>query len=442
MTAGGAEAAGGGEPAGGAEPAGGGEPAEGGVTGDRDDEAAIRAEVRNWLSAHWQPDLSLRGWRELLASSGWGCPTWPAAWCGRGLSGRLGRVVAEELRLAVVPGPPEGLGMMLAAPVLLEYGSEDLKQRFIRPTVTGEITWCQLFSEPGAGSDLAGLRTRARRDGGEWLVSGQKVWSTGAATADYGLLLARTDVDVPKHRGITAFVLPMRQPGVQVRPLRQMNGHSSFNEVFLDDARVPAASVIGEPGGGWTVARAILAHERRLAAFPPLPQAEGQAWREAAEERTAVTEPHKWYPQRAGRPDLVIPRARETGRGTDPAVRQEIARLIGLAWPARWMAERVAAARAAGQPPGPEGSLGKLASSAIARQAARVHSLITGADGLLAGPDSAAGGIIAEIAVSVPGISIAGGTDEIQRTIIAERILGLPREPDISKDMPFRDVPG
>ena len=234
----------------------------------------------------------------------------------------------------------------------------------------------------------------------------------------------------------------MRQDGVQVRPLRQMNGHRSFNEVFFDNARIPAGHVIGAEGGGWTVARATLAHERRLAAFPPVPpRAAGRAWQEAIEERTAVTEPHKWYPQRAGRPDLVIPRARETGRGADPLVRQEIARLIELAWPARWMAERAVAARAAGQPPGPEGSLGKLASSKIAQQAARVHALIAGAAGLLAGPESAAAGIIAEIAVSVPGISIAGGTDEIQRTIIAERILGLPREPDISKDVPFRDVP-
>ncbi len=191
--------------------------------------------------------------------------------------------------------------MSLVAPVILEHGSEDLKTRYIRPAVTGEITWCQLFSEPGAGSDLAGLASRAVRDGDGWLVTGQKVWSTGAATADFGLLLARTDPDVPKHRGITAFVLPMRQPGVEVRPLRQMNGHSSFNEVFFDGARVE--HVIGEPGGGWAVALTTLAHERRLAASRPArvpPDATGRAWQEAIAERTAVAEPHKWYPQRAG----------------------------------------------------------------------------------------------------------------------------------------------
>ncbi|HEX9031716.1 MAG TPA: acyl-CoA dehydrogenase family protein [Streptosporangiaceae bacterium] len=406
------------------------------------DVAAIRAELRQWLAEHWAPELSLPAWRELLADSGWARPSWPSAWCGRSLPAELARVATAELTAAGAPGPPEGLGMMLAAPVLLEHGSDELKDRFIRPTVTGQITWCQLFSEPGAGSDLAGLSTRAAPDGDEWVVTGQKVWSTGAATADYGLLLTRTNWDVPKHQGITAFVLPMRQPGVQVRPLRQMNGHRSFNEVFFDEARVRSDNVIGQPGGGWTIARATLAHERRLAVFPPAPeQASGRAWREAIAERTAAAEPHKWYPQRAGRPDLVIPQAQARGRAGDPVVRQEIARLIELTWSARWMADRAAAARAAGQPPGPEGSLGKLASSRIAQQAARVHALIAGASGMLAGPESELGGIIAEILVSVPGISIAGGTDEIQRTIIGERVLGLPREPDISKDMPFRDVP-
>ncbi|HKR72104.1 MAG TPA: acyl-CoA dehydrogenase family protein [Streptosporangiaceae bacterium] len=399
----------------------------------------VRSEVSRWITEHWDPGMPLERWRMLLADSGWGCPTWPERWCGRGLSGALGRVVAEEMRRAVVPGPPEGLGMMLVAPVILEHGSEELKERYIRPTVTGEITWCQLFSEPGAGSDLAGLQSRAERDGDAWRLSGQKVWSTGAATADFGLLLARTDWDVSKHQGITAFVLPMRQPGVTVRPLRQMNGHSSFNEVFFDEAHVE--EVIGELGGGWAVARATLAHERRLAVFPPLPDdAGGRAWQEAIAERTAIAEPHKWYPQRAGRPDLVISQAQALGRSRDPVVRQEIAKLIELSWSARWMAERAAAAKAAGERPGPEGSLGKLASSKIAKQAARVHSMIAGPAGLLSGPGSLLSGTITEISVSVPAISIAGGTDEIQRSIIAERILGLPREPDVSVGIPFRDV--
>ncbi len=408
------------------------------------DATSIRAELRRWIDAHWDPELSLAQWRELLADSGWACPAWPLGWCGRSLPPALAEVVTGELAQAGVPGPAEGVGRTLAAPVLLSHGSEDLKRRFILPAVTGEITWCQLFSEPGAGSDLAGLATRAVSDGDGWRVTGQKVWSTGAATADFGLLLARTDTGVPKHRGITCFVLPMRQAGVEVRPLRQMNGHASFNEVFLDRAQVPAGHVIGEPGDGWTVALSVLAHERRLAPSRPGPApagAAGRAWREAIAERTAAAEPHKWYPQRAGRPDLVIARAVAEGKARDPLVRQEIARLIELTWTARWTAARAAAARAQGRPPGPEGSLGKLASSAIARQAARVHSLIAGASGMLTGAGSPLDGTIAEIFLSVPAISIAGGTDEIQRTIIGERILGLPKEPDAGRDLPFRDVP-
>ncbi len=400
---------------------------------------AVRAEVRHWISANWDPELPLATWRQLLADSGWACPGW--AVCGRSLPPELAAAATSELAAAGVPGLPEGIGVALVAPVLLEHGSADLQGRFIPPTVTGEITWCQLFSEPGAGSDLAGLTTTAKRDGELWVVTGQKVWSTGAATADYGLLLARTDWDVPKHRGISAFVLPMRQSGVEVRPLRQMNGHQSFNEVFFDEARVPAANLIAEPGHGWTVALTTLAHERRLAAHrPAAAQHAGRAWREAVEERTAVTEPHKWYPQRAGRPDLVVPQARAAGKSADPVIRQQLARLTEATRSARWTSERAAAARAAGRNPGPEGSIGKLASSDIARQAARVHGSIAGASGMLAAPDAPADGVIAEILVSVPGISIAGGTDEVQHTIIGERILGLPREPDVSKDIPFRQV--
>jgi alkylation response protein AidB-like acyl-CoA dehydrogenase len=431
------------------------------------------AELRDWISANWDPGLSLAAWRQRLADSGWACPDWPADCCGRGLPAAVAAQVAAALAAARIPGPPEGVGVVLAAPVIIEHGSEDLKRRLVRATVTAELMWCQLFSEPGAGSDLAGLSTRAEPDGaGGWLVTGQKVWSTGAATADFGLLLARTDPSVPKHEGITAFALPMRQPGIQVRPLRQMNGHASFNEVFLDGARVPAGNVIGRPGGGWRVARATLARERRLATSvvrpasgahgtpgasqtrgaseaPGAPGASGAAgdaaaglaWREAIAERVAAAEPHKWYPQRAGRADLVTERARAEGRAADPLVRQEIARLTELAWSARWTAARAAAARAAGQAPGPEGSLGKLASSRIARQAARVHALIAGPSAMLIGAGSPLDGVIAEITLSVPAISIAGGTDEIQRTIIAERILGLPREPDTARDLPFRDLP-
>ncbi len=343
-----------------------------------------RREVRSWLEQHWDPELSLIEWRTQLADSGWACPSWPVAWCGRGLPAPAVEAVSDEIAKAGAVGVPEGVGMHLAAPTILEHGAEAVKMRFIRKTVTGEITWCQLFSEPGAGSDLAGLTTRADRDGDEWIVRGQKLWNTSAGHADFGLLLARTDWSVPKHRGITYLVLPMRQPGVEVRPLRQMNGHASFNEVFLDEARVPADHVVGQVNGGWSVALTTLAHERRLApvgrGIPAAAVRKGRAVREAAEEIARVAEPYRWYPQRAGRVDLVIPQAKASGCAADPLVRQEIVRLICMARASQWTAQRAAAARARGRPPGPEGSLGKLASSNIARgfTGARPHRRIIG----------------------------------------------------------------
>jgi len=401
--------------------------------------------MRRWLEENWDPDSGLVEWRNRLADSGWGCPTWPREWGGRSLPPSAADIAAEELARIGAVGLAEGVGMHLAVPTILQHGSDRLKSQFLRPTVTGEISWCQLFSEPGSGSDLAGLTTRADLDGDEWIVSGQKVWNTSAAHADVGLLLARTDWEAPKHSGITYFALPMHQPGIEVRPLRQMNGHASFNEVFLTDARVPAADVIGAVGQGWTVALTTLTHERRLAATigaTTVPRkVAGRAWEEAAAEHARVSAPYRWYPQRAGRVDLVIDRASASGRNTDPLVRQEIARLLSQAWSARWTAQRAAAARAQGRPPGPEGSLGKLSSSNIARSAARVHSLIAGASGMLTGSDAPLDGTISEVLLSVPAVSIAGGTDEIQRNILGERILGLPKEPDPARAMPFRLIP-
>jgi alkylation response protein AidB-like acyl-CoA dehydrogenase len=405
----------------------------------------VRAQVRAWLEANWNPDLSLVEWRNRLADSGWGCPTWPVEWLGRGLPVALGDVVAEEFERIGAVGTPSGGGMTLAAPTILEHGSDDLKRRLLRPIVTGEDTWCQLFSEPGSGSDLAGLTTRAELDGDEYVVNGQKLWSTSAHHARYGMLLARTNWDVPKHRGISYFAIEMHQPGVVVRPLRQMNGYASFNEVFFNDARVPAANAIGEVGNGWTVALATLAHERRsfdaIQARGRSPKGKGRAIDENRAEIAELMEPYKWYPQRAGRVDLVIERAKATGRNQDPVVRQAIAKLLSLARSAEWTGRRAKAARVLGRPPGPEGSLGKLYASEIARAAARVHTLISGSDALLAGGDGPLEGLIAEILLSVPAVSIAGGTDEIQRNIVSERVLGMPKDPQIDAARAFRDVP-
>lgn len=404
-------------------------------------EDGVRSEVRAWLEANWNPDTSLREWRELLADSGWGCPSWPVEWYGRGLPVQFESVVSREFRRAGAVGVPAGGGVGLAGVTILAHGSDELKRRLLRPIVTGEDAWCQLFSEPGSGSDLAGLTTRADFDGENWIINGQKVWNTSAHHAEWGMLLARTNWDVPKHSGISYFAFPMRQPGVTVRPLKQMNGHASFNEVFINDARVSPQNVIGEVGQGWTVALTTLAHERRLAAGMGRSQkGEGRALDEYRAEQSELMAPYVWYPQRAGRVDLVVERAKATGRNTDPVLRQEIARLLAVSRAAEWTARRAAAARALGRPPGPEGSLAKLASSQVARAAAHVHTRISGAESMLSSADGAMDGVIAEILVSVPGQSIAGGTDEIQRNIIAERALGLPKGPSVDAGKPFRDV--
>lgn len=406
-------------------------------------EESVRNEVRTWLEAHWDPNLSLSEWRELLADSGWGCPSWPEAWYGKGLPVAFEGVVRREFSRVGAVGIPSGGGTGLAAPTILEHGSDELKGALLRPIITGEHTWCQLFSEPGSGSDLAGLTCRGERDGNEFVINGQKVWNTSAHHAKYGMLLARTNWDVPKHRGITYFAFEMEQPGVTVRPLKQMNGYASFNEVFINDARVSVANVIGEIDQGWGVALATLAHERRLAGIfeGDSHKGEGRVLDEYREERAHVMEPYVWYPQRYGRVDLIVKRAQETGRNNDPIVRQEIAKLLSLSRAASWTAERAKQARIQGRPPGPEGSIGKLCGSHIARAAAKTHALISGADALLEGSDGAEDGIIAEILLSVPGQSIAGGTDEIQRNILSERQLGLPREPSVDTGKPFREVP-
>ncbi len=390
-------------------------------------------EARDWIARHWNPDLSLAEWRGALVDSGWGCPAWPEEWYGRGLPPGTAAAIGDEIVRAGAVGVATGVGMSLAAPTILAHGSDDVKRRLLRPLATGEHKWCQLFSEPGSGSDLASLSTRAQRDGDEWIVNGQKVWNSGAQRAQWGLLLARTDWSVPKHQGITCFALPMRQPGVEVRPLRQMNGHASFNEVFLTDARVAHADIIGEPGNGWTVALTTLAHERSLAASIGAALrvlgGTGRAAQEAAEEAAEYWKTYEWYPQRAGRPELVTAEIARRGLGDDATLRQHAARVETLARVARWTGQRAQAARAAGRPPGPEGSVAKLLSSEIARTSARAHSAVAGADAMLTGPDSPLGGVIGEIFVSVPAQSIAGGTDEIQRNILGERVLGLPREP-------------
>ncbi len=407
-------------------------------------ESSVRQEVSAWLEENWDANLKLVEWRNKLADSGWGVPDWPKMWYGRDLPAVLLPVVEEEFATANAVSVARTGIRMLAAATILEHGSDLHKKKFLRRILTGEDVWCQLFSEPGSGSDLAGATTRADFDGRQWIVNGQKVWTTSAHHAQYGLLLARTDWEVPKHQGLTYFILNMEQDGVDVHQLRQMNGHASFNQVFFTDAKIAPEYQMDDLGAGWKVAMTTLAHERRgadgLRRFNRDSGLPGAIYEEEREEIATVMEPYKWYPQRAGRVDLAIPRAEETGRIKDLVVRQEIARLLIMAKSAEWTAKRARAAQEQGMPQGPEGSLGKLAASHVARQASRVHTLISGADALLTGDDGAMNGTIAEILVSVPATSIAGGTDEIQHNIIAERVLGMEKEPRFDTG-PFKDVP-
>jgi len=408
-------------------------------------EASVRAEARAWLEANWNPNYGLVEWRTKLIESGWGAPHWPKQWYGRDLPVGLVPVVDEEFaRIGAIHVAKAGI-RTLAAATILAHGTDLQKEKYLRRILTGEDTWCQLFSEPGSGSDVAGAVTRAEMKGNQWIINGQKVWTTSAHKAHWGLLLARTDWDQPKHRGLSYFILDMKQPGVDVHPLRQMNGYASFNQVFMTDAVVPPDMIVANVGDGWAVTTTTLMHERRgadsLRSWARGSDKPGRAYDEERAEIATVMEPYKWYPQRAGRVDLIMPRARETGAINDPVARQEIAKVLVMARSAEWTARRARAAQEQGRPQGPEGSLGKLISSHIARAAARVHTQMLGANALLTGEDSPMHGVVAEILVSVPASSIAGGTDEIQRNIISERVLKMPREASVDTGKPFRDVP-
>ena len=408
------------------------------------EESKIKQQARDWIESNWNPEESLLAWRTKLLESGWGVPSWPKDFFGLGLTPAKTIEVDEVFSELGAIGAANSGVRMLAAATLLEHASDSQKQRYLPGIVTGAESWCQLFSEPGSGSDLAGATTKAERDGDEWVINGQKVWTTSAHHADFGLLLARTNWDKPKHQGLTFFVLDMRQPGVEVRQLKQMNGHASFNEVFFTDARIPHENMIGAEENGWPVAITTLAHERR--SFDRnrdgggLLRRSGPIYDEYRKEIEIANEPYRWYPQRAGRVDLVVERACETGAIKDPVIRQEIAKLLMLNNSAQWTAARARAAQIAGKPQGPEGSLGKLAASNVARLASRVHTMITGSSAMLTGESSPMNGVIAEILVSVPAVSIAGGTDEIQKNIIAERVLNMPKETRFDTG-PFKDVP-
>lgn len=379
----------------------------------------VRAEVRQWLAENWEPGMDRATWAQRVFDAGWAAPSWEPQWGGRGLTDTESRSVAAEFADVGARGTGIDRSDLLAC-TIHDLGNDEQKQRLIPPSVRGETRWCLLYSEPGAGSDLAGLRTRAERDGDEWIVNGQKVWTSFATKADYGLLIARTDWDVPKHKGISFFIFPMRQPGVEIRPIHQITGESEFNEVFITDARVPHANLIGEPGDGWSVLQLALAYERRLM---------GDVARTARS--SGEFEASK---------NNIIDMARAAGKLSDSYVRQEIARVEEYAAVNRWntrrakaTSDRVEAATLL--------SLGKIAMSRILHETAKVQTRIIGPESMLTGPDNPAGDAVTFRTLNAYFTSIGGGTDQIQRNIVGERVLGLPKEPEPFKDTAFRDLP-
>jgi alkylation response protein AidB-like acyl-CoA dehydrogenase len=383
---------------------------------------ALREEVGAWLKANWDGPLkgpeARRAWLAKVVDARWAVPRWAAEWMGRGLGDAQARIIEQEFAAVRAPGSGQDR-TNLWANTLLAKGTPALKARLVLPLLRDEVGMCLLYSEPGAGSDLAGVRTRAERQGDHFVVNGQKIWTSNAATADYGMLIARTDWDAPKHRGISFFFCPMKQPGVEVRPLRQITNESHFNQVFLTDAVIPAENLLGELGEGWGVLQTALAYERSVM---------GEMARG----------PRSGAPEAAGEEPLIA-LAREAGRLGDPLIRQEIARVIGYK---RINALNTARAKAELKQgtSSPVMSLGKLAMSRILHEEARVRSLILGPGSLLEGPDYPRAEDANFLTLNAYFTSIGGGTDQIQRNIIGERVLGLPKEPEIDRDIPFRQV--
>ena len=397
---------------------------------DSPQESIYRATVREWLANHAPrhtvsrraPEAErlviARAWQACKAAAGYARVSWPREWGGTGGTAIQQVIFTEEEARYGVPLGFFGIGLGMCIPTLMRFADTGAQQRFAGPALRGEQIWCQLFSEPGAGSDLAALRTRAVWQNDSWLVNGQKVWTTGAHYSDYGLLLARTDVNVPKHTGLTMFWIDMKAPGVEVRPIHQMSGGSDFNEVYLTDVRVPDSQRLGDVGAGWKVSVVTLMNERV----------------EGGKDRGPTTE-------------QILALARSIPRGTasvleDSAFRQKLAMWYVQAEGLRFTRLRTLTALSRGQTPGPESSIGKLV--AANRLQDLTNELVECLDqfGVLVDAAHAAlGGSLHYDYLYAPGLRIAGGTDEILKNIIAERVLGLPGDIRVDKGVAFNDLP-
>ena len=390
---------------------------------------ALLAEVQAWLAAHWNratmevpcrvaSSPQRRAFLEKVLAAGWAVPTWSPEWHGRGLSAEQGRLIEHAFAEVGAPGAGQDR-LNLWANTAFTYARPAFKAQIVPRLLTESVGMCLLYSEPGAGSDLAAVRTRAESRGDHYVVNGQKVWTSYARTADYGMLIARTDWDVPKHRGLSFFFLPMKQAGIEVRPLRQITDEAQFNEVFITDAIAPADNLLGPLNGGWGVLQTALAYERSTMGEAARGPRSGQ---ESPQGDAAM-----------------VALAREAGRLGDPAIRQDIARVTAYRVLNRLNTARAKADLAQGTSSSIM-SLGKLAMSRILHEEARLRTALLGAESLLEGPEHPRAEDANFLSLNAYFTSIGGGTDQIQRNIIAERVLGLPKEPEVDRDVPFRQV--
>jgi alkylation response protein AidB-like acyl-CoA dehydrogenase len=399
--------------------------------------ACVRAWVDEHVPAPWREAADRGGaaairevrsrreyeeWYPVFGRSGLVVPAWPDEYGGLGVSASTARAIESELRRYNL-GRLNPLGLNLAAPALFAFGTEEQRRRFLPAIVRNEEVWCQLFSEPGAGSDLASLATRAVRDGDTWVITGQKVWTTWAHVSDFAVLLARTDADAPKREGLTYFLLDLRQPGVEIKPLRHLGGEVDFNEVFLDGARIPDDQRVGEVGAGWKVANATLSGERQMVSGA----GSGGVDRIGG----------------SGVGRLVgIVRARAN---RDPIIRQELMRLYSEERIRDWTNQRVRAQVKAGRSPGPESSVGKLHQSVLNQRVQLLATDLLGAHGMAWRSDAT--DYADTLPFEIKGMlrsranTIEGGTTEVNKNIVGERVLGLPREPDPWHGAPWREVP-
>jgi alkylation response protein AidB-like acyl-CoA dehydrogenase len=399
---------------------------------DSPEEAAYRAQVRAWLEAN-APNRSgkvdnglddpasmdeARAWQRKKAEAGYACITWPKAWGGGGGASWQSVIFGQEESRFETPGNPFQIGLGMCVPTVMTVGNEADKERFVRPAVRGDEIWCQLFSEPAGGSDVAAARTRAVRDGDDWVINGQKVWTSGAHYSDFGLLLTRTDIDVPKHKGMTMFWIDMKDPAVEVRPIHQMSGASNFNEVYFTDLRVKDSQRVGGVGDGWKTSLVTLMNER-LAIGGGTGASHKQVLKLAQDISTL------------------------SGLATqDNGLREKIADWFVQAEGLKYTRYRTLTALSRGQTPGPESSIGKVVGANLMQDMANTAMDLEDQFGIITDPDLAPlAGAFQTALMGAPGLRIAGGTDEILRNIIAERVLGLPQDVRLDKNVAFKDVP-